>query len=70
MTFMSITHRNRPSGECGNGPPTGKFMKTSRLGQFWDAEFKSRWYTGNGRGLQSRFRDFMSRFGERRLVHD
>ena len=54
----------RPGGECGNGPPTGKFMGKSGLGQFWGAEFENRWYTGIGRGLQPRFRDSMSRFGE------
>ena len=46
-----------PGGECGNGPPTGKFMGPSELGQFWGAEFENRWYTDNGRGLQPLFHD-------------
>ena len=47
----------RPGGECRNGPPTGKFMASSELGQFWGAEFENRWYTDNGRGLQPLFHD-------------
>ena len=43
-------------------------MGTSGLGQFWGAEFENRWYAGNGRGLQPRFGDLMSRFGEKPLV--
>ena len=70
LALNHTTNQHRPGGECGNGPPTGKFMGTSGLGQFWDAEFENRWYTGNGWGLQPRFRDLMSRFGEKRLVHD
>ena len=45
----------RPGGERGDGPPTGKFMKPSELGQFLGAEFENRWYTERGRGLQPRF---------------
>ena len=45
-------------------------MGMNEFGQFWGAEFENRWYTGNGRGLQPRFRDLMSRFGEKRLVRD
>ena len=48
-------HYNRPGGERGDGPPTGKFMKPSELGQFLGAEFENRWYTECGRGLQPRF---------------
>ena len=45
----------RPGGEMGDGPPTGKFIKPSELGQFLGAEFENRWYTECGRGLQPRF---------------
>jgi hypothetical protein len=48
---------DRPGGEGGNGPPTGKFMRPRGFGQFGGAEFENRWYTGFGRGLQPRFRD-------------
>ena len=50
-----MTLDNRPGGEREDGPPTGKFMKPSELGQFWGAEFENRWYTEFGRGLQPRF---------------
>ena len=46
---------DRPGGERGDGPPTGKFMKPSELGQFLGAEFENRWYTECGLGLQPRF---------------
>ena len=62
QTVSLFNHNNRPGGECGNGPPTGKFMGTSGLGQLWGAEFENRWYTGIGRGLQPRSRDSVSRF--------
>ena len=52
---MDFQSRHRPGGERGDGPPTGKFMKPSELGQFWGAEFENRWYTECGRGLQPRF---------------
>lgn len=70
LNGIGIGQRNRPGGERGNGPPTGKFMGPSELGQFWGAEFENRWYTGNGRGLQPRFHDLKSRFGQKRYVHD
>ena len=46
------------------------FVGISGFGQFWGAEFENRWYTGNGRGLQPRIGDSMSRFGEKLLVGD
>ncbi len=30
-------------------------MGTSEIVQFWGAEFKNRWYTGDWRGIQPRF---------------
>ena len=45
-------------------------MGPSELGQFWGAELKNRWYTGNGRGLQPRFHDLKSRFGQKSHVRD
>ena len=49
-------------GERGQGPPTGKFTGPGGLGQFWGAEFKNRWYTGDGRGLWPLFHVLFPRF--------
>ena len=57
----------RPGGEQGRGPPTGKFMRPSGLGQFWGAEFENGWYTGDGWGFQPHFCNFQSRSGENTL---
>ena len=52
----------RPGREQEKGPPMGKFLGASALGQFLGAEFKNRWDTGVVWGFQPLFHDLESRF--------
>ena len=54
----------RPGGEKGRGPPTGKFMRPSGLGQFWGAEVENSWYTGDRWGFKPHFCNLKSRSSE------
>ena len=63
--YLALGTGYRSGGERREGPPTGKFMGPSVLGQFWGGEFENRWYTGNGQRHQPRFHELKSRSGKK-----
>ena len=67
LLFVSYRDPFRPGGEQGRGPPTGKFMRPSGLGQFWGADFENVCYTGDGWDFKPHFYNLKSRSGENNL---